>query len=42
MKTLYAMRRANGDWFAVADNGNLRMPIFKSNADAMTAYWRDS
>ena len=42
MKTLYAMRRTNGDWFAVADNGNLRMPIFKSNADAMTAYWRDS
>ncbi len=42
MKTLYAMRRANGDWFAVADNGSLRMPIFKSRADAMTAYGRDS
>ena len=42
MKTFYAMRRANGDWFAVADRGHLRMPIFKSSADAMTAYWRDS
>ena len=42
MKTFYAMRRANGDWFAVADNGNLRMPIFKSSGDAMIARSRDS
>lgn len=42
MKTFYAMRRANGDWYAVADNGNLRMPIFKSTGDAMTARLRDS
>ena len=42
MKTLYAMRRANGDWFAVADKGDLRVPIFKSSSDAMTARLRDS
>ncbi|HET8671554.1 MAG TPA: hypothetical protein VFM05_13265 [Candidatus Saccharimonadales bacterium] len=42
MKTFYAMRRANGDWFAVTDKGNLRMPIFNSSGDAMTARWRDS
>ena len=42
MKTFYAMRRANGDWFAVADKGNLRMPIFKSSGDAMIARSRDS
>jgi len=31
METFYAMRRANGDWFAVADKDDLRMPIFKSS-----------
>ena len=42
MKTFYAMRRANGDWYAVADKGSLRVPIFKSSSDAMTARLRDS
>jgi hypothetical protein len=42
MKTFYAMRRANGDWYAVADKGNLRLPIFNSSSDAMTARSRDS
>ena len=42
MKTFFAMRRANGDWFAVADKGNLRVPIFKSSGDAMIARSRDS
>ena len=42
MKTFYAMRRANGDWYAVADNGNLRVPIFNSSGDAMIARSRDS
>ena len=42
MKTFYAMRRANGDWFAVADKDDLRMPIFKNSGDAMTARLRDS
>ncbi|HEY0763458.1 MAG TPA: hypothetical protein VGD61_13895 [Pyrinomonadaceae bacterium] len=41
MKTLYAMRRANGDWFAVADKDDLRVPIFKSIADATIARLRD-
>jgi len=42
MKTFYAMRRANGDWYAIADKGNLQMPIFKSRGDAMTAHSRDA
>ena len=42
MKTFYAMRRANGDWYAVADKGNLQVPIFKSWGEAMTARSRDS
>jgi len=42
MKTFYAMRRANGDWYAVGDKGNLQVPIFKSRDDAMTARSRDS
>ena len=37
MKSFYGMRRANGDWFAVEDDGQLRMPIFKSSGDAMIA-----
>ena len=41
MKIFYAMRRANGDWFAVEDNGDLRMPIFKNSGDARTARLRD-
>lgn len=35
--SFYAMRRANGDWFAVDDSGHLRMPIFKSSGEAMIA-----
>ena len=42
MKSFYAMRRANGDWFAVDDNGHLRMLIFNSSGDAMIARSRDS
>ena len=42
METFYAMRRANGDWFAVADKDNLRVPIFKSSHAAMIARSRDS
>jgi hypothetical protein len=42
MQTFYAMRRANGDWYAVADKSNLQVPIFKSRGDAMTARLRDS
>jgi|SRR5215213_2048654 len=35
--SLYAMQRANGDWFAIDDNGHLRMPIFKSSGEARMA-----
>jgi hypothetical protein len=35
--SLYGMRRANGDWFGIDDNGHLRMPIFKSSGAAMIA-----
>lgn len=42
MKSFYGMRRANGDWFAVDDDGQLRMPIFKSSGDAMIARSRDN
>ena len=42
MNSFYGMRRANGDWFAVDDNGHLRMPVFKSSGDAMIARSRDT
>ena len=42
MNSFYAMQRANGDWFAVDDNGCLRMLIFKSSGEAMMARSRDS
>ena len=42
MKSFYAMRRANVDWFDVDDNGHVRMPIFKSSGDAMIARSRDN
>jgi hypothetical protein len=37
MKTLFAMRRANGDWFALDDQGSFRVPVFHSTGDAMLA-----
>jgi hypothetical protein len=37
MGSLYAMRRANGDWFALDDNGRLRVPIFRDSRDGMAA-----
>ena len=41
MNTLLAMRRANGDWFALDDNGRFRVPVFRSERDAMIARSRD-
>jgi hypothetical protein len=35
--SLYGMRRANGDWFAIDDNGRVCMPIFRSSGEAMMA-----
>jgi len=42
MNSFYGMRRANGDWFAVDDDGHLRMPIFRSSNEAMIARSRDT
>jgi hypothetical protein len=42
MKSFYAMRRANGDWFALDDSGHLRMPVFNSAGEAMIARSRDT
>ena len=40
--SFYAMRRANGDWFAIDDNGHLRMLVFKSSRGAMLARSNDA
>ena len=42
MKTLFAMRRANGDWFALDDKGSFRVPVFYSDAAAMVARSRET
>lgn len=42
MRVLFAMRRANGDWFAMDDEGSFRVPVFHSTRDAMVARRRDS
>lgn len=42
MTTLFAMRRANGDWFALDDEGLFRVPVFHSSGAAMVARSRDA
>jgi hypothetical protein len=42
MTSLFAMRRANGDWFALDDHGDFRVPIFRSTGEAMLAHSRDT
>jgi hypothetical protein len=37
MGSLFAMRRANGDWFALDDSGRFRVPVFSSQWDGMMA-----
>ena len=37
MDTIYAMRRANGDWFALEQREGFRVPVFSSNREAMQA-----
>ena len=37
MNTMYAMQRANGDWFALEQGEGFRVPIFSSNREAMQA-----
>jgi len=41
MSDIYAMQRANGDWFALDDHGRLRVPLFHSSHDAMIARLRN-
>jgi hypothetical protein len=41
MSNLYAMQRANGDWFAFGNPGCLRMPLFSSSHEAMQARARN-
>ena len=42
MTEVYAMRRANGDWFALERHGRLRVPLFHSSQDALMARLRNS
>jgi len=41
MTDLFAMQRANGDWFALDHYGRLRVPLFHSIHDAMMARLRN-
>jgi hypothetical protein len=41
MKEIYAMRRANGDWFALEDHERLSVPLFHSSHDALMARLRN-
>ena len=41
MISMYAMQRANGDWFALDDAGRLRVPVFSSTREAMEARTRN-
>jgi len=34
---IYAMQRANGDWFALGFREGFRVPVFSSNREAMQA-----
>jgi hypothetical protein len=42
MSDIYAMRRANGDWFALDDYGRTCVPLFHSSHDAIMARLRNS
>jgi hypothetical protein len=37
MSNLFAMRRANGDWFALDERGRFRVPLFSSVRGGMMA-----
>jgi len=37
MSSLFAMQRANGDWFALDDRGRFRVPLFSSQRDGTLA-----
>ena len=40
MPDIFAMRRANGDWFALEDDGKRCLPVFHSSHDAFMARLR--
>ena len=40
MSDIFAMRRANGEWFALEDRGRLCLPVFHSSHDAFMARLR--
>ena len=40
MSNLYAMRRANGDWFTLQDDGKPLVPVFHTAHDAFMARLR--
>jgi len=42
MSAIYAMRRANGDWFAFEGRDRFRVPLFHSSHDAIMAGLRNS
>jgi hypothetical protein len=37
MSSLFAMQRANGDWFALNDGGRFRVPLFSSRQSGLMA-----
>jgi hypothetical protein len=39
---MYALQRANGDWFAVKADGRLCVPVFRSSGEAMQARARNA
>ena len=41
MSEIYAMRRANGDWFALETHGRMRVPLFHTSQDGMMARLRN-
>ena len=41
MSDIFAMQRANGDWFVLEHYGRLRVPLFHSIHDAMMARLRN-
>jgi hypothetical protein len=40
MTDIFAMQRANGDWFAIENHGRMRVPIFHTAHDALMARLR--
>jgi len=42
LNNLFAMQRANGDWFALDDHGRYRVPLFHTVDAAMVARSRDT